>query len=99
MEDRSDEAEQKQTQQMARIFKALSDPTRLRIVEMLVTHEVMTGTEITESVDISMPLLCHHWTVLEGAGLVVMRKAGQTVYCSLNRELLTDTFQALLSSK
>ena len=84
------------TEQRARVFKALSDPTRLRMVEMLGDREEMCGSEIAEKLGISFALLCHHWSTLEHAGLVVKRKQGQTASISLNRQLLSDCFSGVV---
>lgn len=75
------------------VFKALSDPTRLRMVEMLSDCDEMCGTEIAERLGISLPLLCHHWKTLEHAGLIIKKKEGQTASISLNRQLLADCFK------
>jgi ArsR family transcriptional regulator, arsenate/arsenite/antimonite-responsive transcriptional repressor len=77
-------------EQRARVFKALSDPTRLRIVEMLTDREEMCGSEMAEKLGISLALLCHHWSTLEYAGLISKRKEGQTASISLNQGLLSD---------
>jgi len=84
------------TADRAMVFKALSDPTRLRMVEMLADCDEMSGTEIAERLGISLALLCHHWKTLEHAGLVVKRKDGQTASISLNRELLSDCFKGVV---
>ena len=76
----------------AKIFAALSDPTRLRIVEMLVSGEEMSGSEIANHLEISLALFCHHSKTLVEAGLIQIRKEGQTKYNSLKRELLFDCF-------
>jgi len=78
----------------ARVFKALSDPTRLRIVEMLTHCDRMCGSEIAEKLGISLALLCHHWSTLEHAGLITKKKEGQAVSISLNRQLLTTCFKS-----
>src|SRR4030095_16428506 len=81
------------TEQRAKVFKALSDPTRLRMVEMLADRNHMCGTEIASTLGISLALLCHHWKTLEHAGLIVKKKEGQTASISLNRQLLSDCFK------
>jgi len=81
------------TEERAKVFKALSDPTRLRIVEMLAGGEELCGSEIAENLGISLALLCHHWSTLEHAGLVTKKKEGQTASISLNRQLLSDCFK------
>ena len=76
----------------ARVFAALSDPTRLRIVELLAEKEEMSGSEIAAVVGISLALFCHHSKTLAQAGLIQIRREGQTKYNSLNRELLIYCF-------
>ena len=82
-------------EQRARVFKALSDPTRLRIVEMLGERETMCGSAIADKLGISLALLCHHWRTLEHAGLITKKKAGQTASISLNHQLLADCFKVV----
>ncbi len=76
------------SEQRTKIFSALSDPTRLRIVELLAEHDEMSGSEIAGRLEISLALFCHHSRTLSEAGLIHARKDGQTKYHSLNRELL-----------
>jgi len=93
---KSSTSKQFSTEQRAKVFKALSDPTRLRMVEMLSSCEQMCGSEIAERLGISLALLCHHWKTLEHAGLIVKKKEGQTASISLNRELLSDCFSDVI---
>lgn len=78
----------------AKIFAALSDPTRLRIVELLANAKELSGTEIATQLEISLALFCHHSKILVEAGLLQTRKAGQTKYNSLNWELLNACFKS-----
>ena len=84
------------TEEQAKVFKALSDPTRLRIVEMLSDCDQMSGSEIAEKLGISLALLCHHWTTLEHSGLITKTKEGQTASISLNRQLLSDCLKNVI---
>ena len=84
------------TEQRAKVFKALSDPTRLRVVEMLSNGDELCGSEIADKLGISIALLCHHWKTLEHAGLISKKKEGQTASISLNRQLLTDCFSDVI---
>jgi DNA-binding transcriptional ArsR family regulator len=84
------------TEQRAKVFKARSDPTRLRMIEMLANCDRMCGTEIANSLGISLALLSHHWKPLEHAGLITKKKEGQTASISLNRELLSACFCNLI---
>ncbi len=81
-------------EQRSKIFAALADPTRLRIVELLVQHPELSGSEIASHFGISLALFCHHSKTLAEAGLVQIRREGQTKYHSLNRQLLTLCFQS-----
>ncbi len=74
----------------ARIFAALSDPTRLRIVELLAERGEMSGSELAEALGISLALYSHHSRTLVEAGLIRRRKRGQTGYCSLDRAVLRE---------
>ncbi len=71
-------------------FKALSDPTRRKILEMLVDTDLTAG-EIAEAFDMTKPSISHHLNILKGADLVISDKQGQYVVYSLN----TTVFQEL----
>lgn len=83
------------TERRAKIFAALSDPTRLRIVEMLAAQGEMCGSKIAGEMGISLALFCHHSKALTEAGVVQARKEGQTKYLALDRALLTACFAGL----
>lgn len=80
------------TECRAKIFAALADPTRLRIVELLVEQIELSGSEIAGRLGISLALFCHHSKTLAEAGVVHIRRDGQTKYHSLNHPLLSDCF-------
>ncbi len=77
---------------MASYHKALADPTRLRLLQRL-AHQPATVTELTEHVDLSQPLVSWHLHRLKAAGVVVTRRSGREVICTLSREAL-DYFRA-----
>jgi DNA-binding transcriptional ArsR family regulator len=77
----------------ARIFAALSDPTRLRLIELLAEEEELCGTHIAKRAGISMALLSHHWRVLSDAGIVTRERRGQRQYCRLDRDALAAAFE------
>lgn len=70
-------------QQVARILKAISDPKRLQIVNMLCGGELGAST-ILASFDITQPTLSHDMHVLVASGLVKERRVGKSVLYSLN---------------
>ncbi len=82
-------------EQQAKIFAALSDPTRLKVVELLAKCNEMSGMEMSEKLGISLALFCHHSKILVEAGLVQKRKQGVLKYHSLNREILENCVRRL----
>lgn len=64
---------------------ALSDPTRLKIVEMLAGKELPAGA-IASKFDISAPAVSQHLKVLKDAKLVTVRADAQRRLYSLNRD-------------
>ena len=81
--------------QRAKVFKALSDPTRLQIVEFLANGEERTGKDIADAVNITLALLCHHTGTLEEAGVLVKRKQGQSCYHRLDQASLETCLGSL----
>jgi DNA-binding transcriptional ArsR family regulator len=71
-------------EERAKVFKALAEPSRVHIVDMLVKHGPLCGTELADKLGISLALLCHHWDVLIEAGIVHKERVGQARYCTLD---------------
>jgi len=83
-------------EQRAAVFKALGEPTRLRMVDFLRKQSgEATGTEMAEHTGISLALLCHHADALVQTGIVRKRKEGQTSYWSLDRDALAAALRQL----
>ena len=83
---------------MNALFKALNDPTRRKILEMLKRKE-MTAGEIADKFNISKPSISHHLDLLKQANLVVNMKEGQFVYYSLNTTVIDDILKWLIQFK
>jgi DNA-binding transcriptional ArsR family regulator len=64
---------------IARRFLALSDPTRLRIVDLLRTREEASVRELTEALDTSQQNVSKHLATLHAEGFVSRRKQGTSV--------------------
>ena len=79
-------------------FKALNDPTRRRILEMLRERDLTAG-EIADAFDISKPSISHHLDLLKQAHLVLAVKKGQHVYYSLNTTVVDDIIRWLFDLK
>jgi ArsR family transcriptional regulator len=74
---------------LARLFHALSDETRLRIVGMLLDGEKCV-CNLTDALDTGQSRLSFHLKVLKDAGLVTDRRAGRWIHYSLNPETLVE---------
>jgi len=64
------------------IFKALSDPTRLKIMRLLGARE-MCVCEIMVALETTQPTASHHLNILERAGLVKDRREGKWIFYRL----------------
>ncbi|MDH3355777.1 MAG: metalloregulator ArsR/SmtB family transcription factor [Chromatiales bacterium] len=73
----------------SQLFKALSDPTRLRCLVLLANHDELCVCELTHTLDLPQPKISHHLGSLRKAGLVSDRKTGLWVYYRLNESLPT----------
>jgi ArsR family transcriptional regulator len=76
------------------LFKALSDPNRLMIVDMLSCCE-LCACVILEKFNITQPTLSHHMKILCDCGLVNGRKEGKWTYYSLDSKTI-KSFRAFL---
>ncbi len=76
---------------MNQLFKALNDPTRRQILELLEKRDLSAG-EIADQFDMSKPSVSHHLDLLRQAGLVESVKKGQFIYYSIN----TTVFDGLV---
>jgi len=83
---------------MNSVFKALNDPTRRQILEMLQEKDLTAG-EIAEQFKISFPSISHHLDLLRQAKLVTSEKDGQYVYYSLNTTVVDEIMKWLLQFK
>jgi ArsR family transcriptional regulator len=70
-------------------FRAISDPTRRRILKLLKKRS-MTAGEIAEAFSITMGSLSHHYNVLKAADLVRSERRGQRIVYSLNTSVFED---------
>jgi ArsR family transcriptional regulator len=66
------------------MVKALADVARLTIVYHLARQEEITVSALTDMLGLSQPLASWHIRKLRRAGLIRTRRAGRSVYCSLD---------------
>lgn len=74
---------------MSRVFKALSDPTRRGILELLREGPLSAG-ELAEHFDVTKPAMSAHFAVLREAGLIESEKRGKSVIYALQMSVLED---------
>lgn len=77
---------------MDKVYKALSDPTRRKILELLKNGDSSAG-DISAQFAMTDASVSHHLSVLRNADLVLSEKKGQQVIYSLN----TTVFQELIA--
>jgi DNA-binding transcriptional ArsR family regulator len=77
------------------IFKAISDPSRRRVLKLLQSGSKTAG-ELAEAFDITKGSLSHHFNVLKAADLVRCERRGQQLVYSLNTTVFEDVAAVLL---
>jgi len=71
----------------AELFKALSDPARVRIVNLVATSsEAVCACELEEPLGLSQPTVSHHLKKLTDAGLLDREQRGKWAYFTLKRD-------------
>ncbi len=82
------------SEQIAALFHALSEPLRLRVLELLRTRELCV-CELGETLEVAQSRLSFHLKTLKEAGLVRSRSEKRWVYYSLNLPCLVAAEQYL----
>ena len=82
---------------MNRVFKALSDPTRRRVLQLL-RERPMTAGELADHFPFSKATMSAHFAVLKEADLVDAEKAGKSVTYRLRLSVLEDALLAFADS-
>lgn len=85
---------EKINQTTARVFKAMGDENRIKILTLLHTGE-RCACRLQEALNISQPTLSHHMRILLDANLVNARKDGKWIYYSLSEAGARDAQQML----
>lgn len=86
------EVSDKVENQLYKVFKALGEPTRLRIIKMLSVQELCV-CELSETLDMLQPRVSQHLKILKEAGLIKEKKEGYWVCHSLNRGMIDQVYQ------
>ena len=81
-----------QASQLAELFRALSDPSRVRIIAALIDGETNVGA-LAEIVGISESAVSHQLRTLRQMRLVRARKQGREVYYAIDDDHVNELFQ------
>lgn len=86
-------------ERLARVFKALGDPTRVRLVSIIAASEggEMCICDLTEPVGLSQPTVSHHMKLLTEAGLVEREQRGKWAYFRVVDGALDAAAQSLVA--
>ena len=74
---------------MNKVFKALSDPTRRRVLQLLRARPMSAG-ELADHFPVSKPTMSAHFAVLQEAGLIESEKSGRTIVYRLVMSVLEE---------
>lgn len=84
--------------ELAKVFKALGDPVRLRLLSMIASRDdgEICVCDLTPAFDLSQPTISHHLKLLKQAGLIASERRGTWVYYRLLPQA-TDRLAAALT--
>lgn len=80
-----------------KVYKALADPTRRKILQLLRERD-MTAGELSDEFDFAKPTLSRHFSVLREAELIQGDKQGNHIYYRLNVSVLEEALLAMLET-
>jgi ArsR family transcriptional regulator len=80
------------------VFKALSDPVRLRLLSSIASRSGMEACvcDLSEGIDLTQPTISHHLKVLRSAGLLTSERRASWVYYRVVPEAVQQLSEALL---
>lgn len=86
-------------QDLARVFKALGDPTRVKLMSLIAgsSEGEMCVCDLTEPVGLSQPTVSHHMKLLVEAGLVEREQRGRRAYYRPTIDTLASAAKALIA--
>jgi ArsR family transcriptional regulator len=86
-----------QAVELARVFKAMGDPVRLRLLSLIASHEGGEACvcDLTDVFDLTGPTISHHLKVLREAGLIAGERRGTWVFYRVRPDALRSAAQLL----
>ena len=94
----STEGDKEQAKLRSKVFKALGDETRQRIIAVLLIRE-MCVCEIMTAFDMTQPTTSHHLKILEDADLIMSRKEGKWVFYRVQDQPRITSLLTLVSTR
>jgi ArsR family transcriptional regulator len=75
---------------LSRLFKAMADPVRLRLLSLIASHAGGEACvcDLTDAFDLTAPTISHHLKVLRESGLITGERRGTWVYYRVHPEVL-----------
>ena len=86
----------KEWRTLAKVFVALGDEHRQRILLTFEKGERLTVGQIAEVATLSRPAVSHHLKILRDAGVLAAERSGREVYLQVNREVLEQALATVL---
>ncbi len=78
----------------SRIFKALSDPSRLRMMRLLAVRDLCV-CEVMAALDMTQPTASHHLNILEDTGLLRAKREGKWTFYGIAEPSLVDLIERI----
>lgn len=72
--------------QLLKLMEAVSDPTRYKLLKLLVAYSDMCVTDLANACGITPPAASQHLKIMEGAGLVIRTRQGQIACYHINKQ-------------
>jgi len=90
------------SQELAKIFKALSDVNRLKILSLVYKKGYKCGDKVcvkdfSSLLNITLPTVSHHVKELANAKLLTPKKQGRWVYCQIDKDTISELKRFLSS--
>ena len=80
---------------VAERFRALGDPTRVRMLNLLLRNRELCVCDLQANFDLSQPTVSHHLGILRKAGLVASEVRGRWAWYRANREAIRELGEIL----
>src|SRR3954471_22927682 len=88
-----------QSVELSRVFKAIADPVRLRLLSLIASHAGGEACvcDLTDAFDLTGPTISHHLKVLREAGIIDGERRGTWIYYRVHPEVLARLSAVLQS--